>query len=572
MKSNSPCHGVFQFLYTQNPFYLISACLILYGVQSAFHPEVGELINPWYLMSTLCGYTLLLAVTAYLIITFGKVWDDARSIVLILLLMILAVSVSFDEIVNLFPEAGRNLLLFGFVFSLAITEGLLRGLRIRFPLLLRLPFYLILALFFFYPLFVSPEVTGLSGAATRWRIFLFPAIAGFCFLTLLPAVRQGSQALRENGTPWQWPWFPWAAFGVLAFGVCLRSYVLSVSFETSQGYYSMFGGYFLVPFLFAGLILLLEIGIKEQIPKLLKGLTFAAPLVLALAFPIGVDRGLFEIFLADFVRAVGSPVFLTLCGLALFYVYGWLRGLPKAEFGFVGALCGLAFVGPETILFESLTEPKVWPLAVVGCVELIHALIRPHSIRCLLGTTGCLIALTIILQETVLLTYPMTTGYHLILLSLLIIGGLFKDEFATDLRGIAALLIPINCLIALMPDTNFGISEGQTLFYPAGMVLLMLGYGMLLKDKRFLYTGLIMLTGGSLVTGWEGYFALQRKLGPKAPAPLVWGVICFVLAALISAMKGGMVPTLRCQRVLSRCAVRKTDVENQPESPPEGDK
>lgn len=567
MKSKSPCHGVFQFLYTQNPFYLISACLILYGVQTAFHPAAGELINPWYLMSTLCGYTLLLAVTAYLIIKFGKVWDDARSIVLILLLMILAVSVSFDEIVNLLPEAGRNLLLFGFVFSLAITEGLLRGLRIRFPLLLRLPFYLILALFFFYPLYVSPEVTDLSREATRWRIFLFPTIAGICFLTLLPAVRRGSQALRENGTPWQWPWFPWAAFGVLAFGVCLRAYVLSVSFETSRGYYSMFGGYFLVPFVFAGLILLLEIGIKEQVPKLLQGLSAAAPLVLLLAFPIGVDRGLFEIFLADFVRVVGSPVFLTLCGLSLFYVYGWLRGLPKAEFGFVGAMCGLAFVGPETVSFESLTEPEVWPLAVVGCVELIHTLIRPNSLRCFIGTTGCVVALTILLQETVLLAYPMTTGYHLVLLSLLILGGLFKDEFAGDLRGIAALLIPINCLIALMPDTDFGLSGGLNLIYPAGMVVLMICYGWLLKDKRFLYTGLIMLTGGSLVSGWEGYFALQRQLGPKAPAPLLWGVVCFVVAALISAMKGGMVPTPRCQRVLSRYVTRKVNDEEKPESP-----
>jgi hypothetical protein len=156
MQSKTPFTGAFKFLYTQNLFYLISACLMLYGIHQAFYPESGEYIDPWALMSFLCGYTLLLAVTGFLIIKFGKVWDDARSIVLILLLLILVVSVSFDEIVNLTPTSGRNLLLFGFCFVASITEGLLRGLGIQFRALFRIPYYLILALFFFPIRFLSP--------------------------------------------------------------------------------------------------------------------------------------------------------------------------------------------------------------------------------------------------------------------------------------------------------------------------------------------------------------------------------------------------------------------------------
>jgi hypothetical protein len=99
-----------KFLYNHKPFCLISACLFVYGLQAVFRPgEVDLLFNrfevayidPWFLMLGLCRVTLLMGVTAYLIVRFGKVWDDARSLVLVLLLMFLAIFVSFDEIVTL---------------------------------------------------------------------------------------------------------------------------------------------------------------------------------------------------------------------------------------------------------------------------------------------------------------------------------------------------------------------------------------------------------------------------------------------------------------------------------------
>ena len=40
-------------LYNHNPFYLISACLMLYGLRQAFRVESGELLDPWALMAAL---------------------------------------------------------------------------------------------------------------------------------------------------------------------------------------------------------------------------------------------------------------------------------------------------------------------------------------------------------------------------------------------------------------------------------------------------------------------------------------------------------------------------------------
>lgn len=125
--------GLVRFLYTHNPFYLISSGLILYGIYVAFRSEDAKVDDPWLLILSLCGYTALMAVTALLVIKLGKVWEDARSIVLILLFQFAAISMSFDELCAVSSETAFPLLLFGFVFSTLISEGVIAGLGIRFP-------------------------------------------------------------------------------------------------------------------------------------------------------------------------------------------------------------------------------------------------------------------------------------------------------------------------------------------------------------------------------------------------------------------------------------------------------
>ena len=64
-------------LYTQNPFYLISALLVLYGIYVALGPESG-MDGGWLLLGLLGGYTLALTLAGLVIVRFGQVWDDAR--------------------------------------------------------------------------------------------------------------------------------------------------------------------------------------------------------------------------------------------------------------------------------------------------------------------------------------------------------------------------------------------------------------------------------------------------------------------------------------------------------------
>ncbi len=97
-------------------------------------------------MLGLAGYTLLLAATAILLIRRGKVWDDARSLLLLVVMMFLAMSVTFDNTLNTNPGLGKSCFLGGLLFAVAVSEGLLRGIRLgKAPVGFRGPYYLILS-------------------------------------------------------------------------------------------------------------------------------------------------------------------------------------------------------------------------------------------------------------------------------------------------------------------------------------------------------------------------------------------------------------------------------------------
>ncbi len=92
-------------LYNHNPFYPISAVLMLYGMHRAVGSSAG-VTGGRMLMEMLCGYTALLAVVGFLIARFGRVWDDARTILLIVALLLVTLSAAFDRIVLVDPNAG----------------------------------------------------------------------------------------------------------------------------------------------------------------------------------------------------------------------------------------------------------------------------------------------------------------------------------------------------------------------------------------------------------------------------------------------------------------------------------
>jgi hypothetical protein len=74
--------GLLRWVSTSNPFYVLSAALFLAGLRVSFAAQSSE-VDTWALMAGLTGYTILLAVTACLLVRFGNVWDDVRTVLLL---------------------------------------------------------------------------------------------------------------------------------------------------------------------------------------------------------------------------------------------------------------------------------------------------------------------------------------------------------------------------------------------------------------------------------------------------------------------------------------------------------
>lgn len=259
MSSSPPLSGraIRGMLYTHNPFYLLSALLVLIGLHKALAGD-SSLAGGWLLMGTLCGYTLLLVVAGYVIVRFGQVWEDARMILLVIVLLFLALSVSFDRITLARPLSGAGFLLGGWCFAVLVSEAVFRSLAIRLAASYRVPYYLVLALMFAYP--VGLAVLSVEGrdVAMSWGVFLFPVAAAAALLMLSPAARRRGQDEPPSGTPWRWPWFPWTLFFFLLLAVGLRTYSLSMAFEAAKGSAVSFQPYFLTPLVLASAALLFE--------------------------------------------------------------------------------------------------------------------------------------------------------------------------------------------------------------------------------------------------------------------------------------------------------------------------
>src|SRR5262249_42902347 len=134
--------GIVGWLYTNNPFYVISAALVFAGLWISFDPH-AQLFDLPALMFGLARYPLLLAITACLLIRYGGVWQDVRTILLLVVLMFLATSVAIDETLVVRPAVGQAYFLGMLAFAGLVSEAVLRGIRLRLPAGYRVPYYLI---------------------------------------------------------------------------------------------------------------------------------------------------------------------------------------------------------------------------------------------------------------------------------------------------------------------------------------------------------------------------------------------------------------------------------------------
>ena len=359
-----------QWISTSNPLYVVSAGLFLFGLRVSFGDPERDVDN-WALAAGLAFYTLLLAAAAVLLVRFAGIWNDVRTVLLLVVLMFLATSVTFDELLVMNRPRGIALNLFGLGFAIVLSEGILRSIRLKLPLEFKLPYHLMLALFFLYPMWLASLARNPQSETLMWSLFAFPATAGAIFLLLLPAIRRGPELLRNNGSPWPWPFFPWSLFAFLAAAVVGRSFLVCKSFHLLDGARitdTIYSPFFLVPFGFALVVLLLEFGIVAK-SRLTTTFTLALSMLFVLMSGIGHrDEPAYRSFLDLFLERTGAaPLLLTLAAASVFHVYAWLRGAAFATEGLTATLAAFAFIQPESLSLSdvALIQPAWLALPVL---------------------------------------------------------------------------------------------------------------------------------------------------------------------------------------------------------------
>ncbi|MCA9047438.1 MAG: hypothetical protein KDA89_01840, partial [Planctomycetaceae bacterium] len=380
-------------------------------------------------------------------------------------------------------------------------------------------------------------------------------------LSLLPEVSRGSGRVRDNGTPWNWPWLPWTPFVFIAAAVVFRSYALTMSFDplSANGHYwdTIFGLYQLVPFAGVVLLLLLEIGITEQRPRLRKRVLLTAPLLLVMAYPWNVPwshLGGYSAFTYSLIEQTASPVFLTLCGLVLFYGWAWYRGAASAELGVWAAAALLCWIGPDAFGHRIWRPGRetfaAWPIVVLSVLQLAIGLLKHRPWRVLTGTLLIVGAANLLSQGTpIARPWRGFATAHALLVIVIIFSRWKRIEWSEFLRLIAPPLLSLTMLFGMATLHRQGTDWLIVGSYAVGMTVLSWLLSRLLADDLFRRVALAhTVTGlaGSCVWGIAAFF---RAPLPSGLRQVILAVLSFLTAVFISILKSGYFRKLRLRRL-----------------------
>lgn len=538
--ASPPAAPLWRWLYTQNPFYLIGTLLILFGLQQCLGSD-ERVATSGLLPALLAGYALLLAGIAVVVIRGGQLWDDARTILLVIVLLFFMLSASLDFMLVESVGTGTLVAAAALGFALALSEGLLRVLRIHLASQYRGPFYLMLGMLFLFPIVPAWLRAQGLGATQPWATLAFPALVGMTLLTLVPAAQTRRRQEPASGTPWNWPFYPWSLFVFLTIGAGLRAWWLTISFEPLHGTHSYFQPYFLLPLFLAWAALLVEIGkARHSLPTVATGMLLPlAGLACCLTSPPDISKE--AAFLAQLAGAVGSPLQIAVVGMLLFYLWAWQRKVAAAE-GFLLGLGLLAsVVRSDTFDLASLTRPQPLPLACVAAALLLLSVRKKSTWRAIaaggMALAGARYAGIGVLGEETLRFWQ----WHAPLLGLMTLSTLFRDELAQGLRELSWRAAPVLALTAavIYPWAVPGATPPVLAGYLALLLLVSISLWQRQKEVGPLVAALS--TGGSNVLLYSGllYVLLQQSLLAKGLPYLAGGLLAVGAALGISLLKMG---------------------------------
>ena len=534
MASGLQFRSLGRFLYTQNPFYLVSCFLIIYGIQTAALSGSTLITQSLIMSGSLAAYLVAMAVTAIGIVRLGKVWEDARSVLLVVVIAQVALSASLDELCITRWNLGAPLLAAAGLLSCLVTEAVLRLCRIQFASWYRLSFYAMQLTFFGMPIVLGRAVEQRQILLTNWAAPLFSLCIGFSLLLLIPAVQRGNALVRKNGTPWRWPLFPLSVFFILVVTAAIRSHAIWMSFGF-RGMPVQFEPFLLLPIVFAVLILLVE---SERSYRRRNRTYFAMSLAPLLLLGGLSNGGMTHLPIQQSLQLYfGSAQTITLALIFLFFLYVWTKGEKGAAVGMIGSLLALAIMGDHSVVATSYGFQS-WIYGAVACALMLCTCLRHANIdRMWLGLAATMVTTILIagrdyhrMSESIWLAASVAGA------SMLLIGAIFRTELAEWLRISAAVLMTLSAFA--LAGWNLIQSVEPIIYLLLGsMALVSLVYLPIVRRWGWLYVFSIQSAAFLFVVGWN-------RFDPSAISNSNWsiqsGVICFVIGLSITSIKSGL--------------------------------
>ncbi|QDU27822.1 hypothetical protein ETAA8_29130 [Anatilimnocola aggregata] len=441
-------------LYTQNPFYLIGTFLILLGLQQSLGQE-PLLATSGLLTSLLAGYTVLLVLIGVVIVRWGQLWDDVRTILLVVVLLFYMLSTSLDVHVLESPSRGTALLLCGLAFCLGLSEFLLRILRLQLPAPYRWAFYLSLCLLFSYPIALAWLSDYRCYEARSWVIGSFALAASLPLLALIPAARSRTAVPVPCAATWQWPFYPWSLFVYLTVGLGLRAWWLTISFDPTKGEGNSFHPYLLIPLLLVWSLILLEAGLVHHRRYFLAGGLLLPAAAILLGYWGPGSSSAEAAFLARVTNTLGSPPQLAVWSVLAFQAWAYWRTASgpwnlASEVALTSTAILACMTGKHTLDWQTLTDANPSGIALVAAAFMANAMRQQSSYRALVAALlgGCYLWLTDIAK------FPADPDrfwlMHAPVLVILALLSVFRDQLAALLRNFAVSAIPtLACVAAL---------------------------------------------------------------------------------------------------------------------------
>lgn len=539
-------HSLAKLLYNHNPFYLVSALLIIYGCQDVAIRSGAVLTKSLAMTGGIAAYSILMAAICVAVVRLAKIWEDARSILIVVLLSLSALTTGFDE---LCISDSSTAIAFGGVAAalvLILCESILLGCRIRLKLCYRVALYAHYAVLIGAPVILGRAVAQRNDTLANAGSLLFSCAVATALLFLIPAMRHGPLSVRRNGTPWQWPLFPLSGFIVLLVLAGIRSHAIWISF----GFYGTTGKFepfLLMPILASGVLLLAETSIGLKSKSMQNGLRFAPPTLMLCG--LSNHGGTFLPIRNELQTLFGSSLTACLSVSILLYVWMSLRGIRNASFGLPVLLLIAAIAAPlpqwlVAAGFES------WMLGLLAAMVTVVLTLRRGNLDWMWTIVAGMVALSIALAGR---AYgEQTSGFIAAMIfsgvSMLLIGALFETRLATTLRQLAALVMTLSMVFVLSEN----LSDARLIYgtTAASVCASSLVYGWFIRRRGWLLAGMFQLLMLLTVMSYQGHRSGQLR---RINWSIVSGVGCLFVGVLITTGKTGLY-----QRLLESRAEHRT--------------